>query len=65
LRNPSKLPLGFERFDLTNEDGYIIALTVLVNGTIPYNFDKWKIANKDGISIAHYAAYGGLLNKKF
>lgn len=58
-----RLPYSFNRWGISShKTGNTIAHeVVLSNGPLPINFKDWGLTNRKGNTVAHYAAYNGLL----
>jgi hypothetical protein len=60
-----RLPTGFDRWDLADNDGWTVAHEAVQWGHLPEGFDRWDLADNDGWTVAHAAAYMGNLPADF
>jgi hypothetical protein len=42
------LPLGFDRWELTDNDGKTVAQVAAMKGRLPPGFDRWDLTDRDG-----------------
>ena len=60
-----KLPPGFDRWDLRDEDGWTVAHEAAFYGHLPKGFRRWDLRDRDGLTVAHVAAQRGVLPTGF
>jgi ankyrin repeat protein len=50
-----RLPDGFDRWDLKDEDGWTLAHYAAEYGGLPDDFSRWDLTNNDGVTVAQWA----------
>jgi hypothetical protein len=62
----NNLPKGFNKWDMSDEDGVTVAHIAACNGNLPDDFDQWELADKTGWTVAHsFANHNAKLSKTF
>jgi hypothetical protein len=48
-----ELPAGFDRWELSVDEGWTVAHYAAMTGYLPEGFDRWHLLGRDGISVIH------------